>query len=116
MERKAHLATTTDGALKPRANRFSIQTPLKYRLRGETDWSTGVTTNISRSGVLFQAKRELEPNMGIEMRIHFPGKITGSSPVNLLCRGLVVRQESATDNKWHCSIAGTIVKHQLVSE
>jgi|WetSurMetagenome_2_1015567.scaffolds.fasta_scaffold628160_1 hypothetical protein len=110
------MTTISNSDLKPRANRFSIQTPLRYRISGETDWSVGVTTNISRSGVLFQAKRELEPNMQIEMQIHFRGQITGSGPVNLISRGLVVRTEAARDGKWRCGVAGSIIKHQLVAE
>jgi hypothetical protein len=110
------LVETTGLQWKPRAKRFSIQTRIQYRLNGETDWSTGITDNISRSGVLFEAKREIELAQMIEMRILFPAKITGSVPTNLFCRGLVVRTEPARASQWGCGIVSSIIKHHIVSE
>ena len=101
---------------KKRARRFPIQAPIQYRISGESDWSAGVTTNISYTGVLFQARRDLQPKKMIEMRILFPKEITGTVASNLFCRGLIVRTEAARDSKFSCGIAGSIMSHHLVSE
>jgi hypothetical protein len=110
------LAVLTGTKLKPRADRFSIQAPIQYRLSGETAWNRGITKNISHSGVLFMAEKRLETKALVEIQVHFPGDITGSIPANLFCRGLVVRTEPSTGGKWQCGIATSIVRHHLVSE
>jgi hypothetical protein len=101
---------------KKRAKRFPIQAPIQYRINGESDWSAGVTTNISYSGVLFQSRRDLQPKMMIEMRIFFSTELTGTVASNLFCRGLIVRTEAARDSKFICGLAGSIMSHHLVSE
>ncbi len=81
------------GGLKPRAERFPIRTPLRYRESGQTAWSRGTTVNISRSGVLFSAEKELLPKTMLELRILFPAEISAGTPANVICWGPVVRAE-----------------------
>jgi hypothetical protein len=38
----------------PRAQRYPLHIPLKYRPSGTPNWWEGRTENISRSGVLFE--------------------------------------------------------------
>jgi len=89
----------------PRAQRFPIQTPVRYRSSGEPDWSQGDTINISRSGVLFHFEKELEPGTMLEMRIVFPSELTGGAPASVVCWGPVVRKEgpalAAAIRKYH---------------
>lgn len=42
---------------RPRARRFEVSVPIRYRLADDHDWHAGVTKNISHSGVLFRVDR-----------------------------------------------------------
>ncbi len=74
-----------------RAPRFPIQTSLQYRQEGESEWHAGVTINISRSGVLFRADKNVMPDAVLEMQIVLPAEVTGEVPARVFCRGPVVR-------------------------
>ena len=78
--------------IKTRAPRFSLRLPIRYRTVGEPRWHDGITENISRSGVLFQAESELLVDTAIEMRVVLPvaGEVERSLP-EILCQGHVVR-------------------------
>lgn len=99
-----------------RAPRFSIMAPLLYRASGGRAWSEGTTINISRSGVLFWAEQDIDTNTEIEMRIEFPGKITGGTPANVVCHGPVVRKESTQPPESRAALAASIVKYRFVHE
>src|SRR5438270_1523382 len=74
-----------------RARRFSIQVALRYRIRTEERWRSGVTKNIGMSGILFLAEQVEEPSTHIEMRLALPMELSGESGAELICRGRVVR-------------------------
>src|SRR5580692_2608246 len=44
-----------------RAQRFNLHLPLRYRKVGDQGWRQGTTSNISRSGLLFNAEEVLQP-------------------------------------------------------
>ena len=97
---KPKMSTTKhfpEGALIPRAPRFTMQLPLQYRLSGESEWRRGTTENISRSGVLFRADQPLEPNASVEFSVELPTGIFGLAATAILCRGEVVRTVEAED-------------------
>ena len=81
--------------MKLRAQRFPIQTPLRYRRRGETAWSEGTTVNISRTGVLFQTEEKMEPETVLEMQIVFPSSMTAGAAAHIICWGPVTRTEAS---------------------
>ena len=81
------------GGFRPRAERFPIRTPVRYREGGQSDWSEGTTVNISRSGVFFFAEKEILPRTMLELRILFPAEVIGGNPANVICWGPVVRTE-----------------------
>ena len=58
--------------MKPRAQRFPVKVPLKYRHAGTSEWLDGRTVNISRTGILFDASEEIPLHSLLEMRIDFP--------------------------------------------
>jgi hypothetical protein len=78
---------------KPRAQRFPIQIPMRYRTRGEPAWSEATTVNISRSGVLLHAEKALQPQTVLEMLMELPTEIAGELPANVICCGPVVRSD-----------------------
>ncbi len=75
----------------PRAPRFAIQMPLRYRVSGQLDWHEGKTENISRSGVLFRANRSVELSTGIEMSFVLPVEVFNQPAAEVICSGLIVR-------------------------
>ncbi|MGC2194415.1 MAG: ATP-binding protein [Terriglobales bacterium] len=82
-----------------RAQRFNLHLPLRYRQLGEQGWRQGTTSNISRSGLLFNAEEVLQPNVQLEINLVLPAEIAGLSPTEVVCRGEVVRavdQEGAS--------------------
>ena len=75
----------------PRAQRFAIQMPLRYRRSGEVAWHEGKTENISRSGVLFQAEELLEMNTPVELSFALPVEVGGEAGAVVFCQSQIVR-------------------------
>ena len=73
-----------------RAQRFSIPLAILYSPAGETEWRSGLTENISRSGVLFRADRRMEPNTPIEILLDMPS-VVATTTGTALRRGRIVR-------------------------
>jgi PAS domain S-box-containing protein len=74
-----------------RAQRFSLNIPVHYRLVGQHQWLEGKTENISRSGVLFRAPSPVQPAALLEIALTLPNEIFGLSATDVLCRAEVVR-------------------------
>jgi hypothetical protein len=75
-----------------RARRFPLILPIRCRRAGEEGWISGVTINISSSGVLFRTSEPLDIDTQVEMTI-----VLGESPARageLRCDGHIVRIES----------------------
>jgi PilZ domain len=66
-----------------RAQRYSLQVPLRYRLVGQQDWSTGETINLSESGILFSTENLLEINARLEITFQTTGNPLLSSSTRL---------------------------------
>jgi hypothetical protein len=121
MSMSAAACTQGDGepqgrALPPRAQRFPIQTPLRYRASGATDWIESRTINISRSGLLFHAAGPLDLKTVLEMQILFPTEITGGNPANVVCLGPVVRTESLLGPENPAVMAAAIVQYRFTRD
>lgn len=100
-------------AYKPRAQRFAIQAPLRCRAGGDIVLTEGTTLNISRSGVLFRAEKEIKPTTMLEMRITFPGELTGNGPASILCWGRVVRIIASSPGS---VLAAAIIKYRFIKD
>jgi two-component system, cell cycle sensor histidine kinase and response regulator CckA len=96
-----------------RAQRFQLQLPLKYRRLGEEKWHEGQTRNISRSGLLFQAEDQLQPNVVLEINLVLPSEIAGLSPTEVVCRGEVVRTVMAHGEKVAPALAAKILQYRF---
>jgi PAS domain S-box-containing protein len=77
-----------------RARRYNLHLPLRYRQLGEKSWRPGTTENISRSGLLFHAAEQLQPNVQLEINLVLPVEIAGLAATEVVCRGEVVRSET----------------------
>lgn len=56
-----------------RAIRHPLQIPLRYRLEGQEEWSSGETLNLSESGLLFSSGQMLEVNSRVEITFQTSG-------------------------------------------
>ena len=98
---------------KPRAFRFHVQSPLRYRENGQTDWCEGTVINMSRTGVLFRAAHEVEPKTMLELQIRFP---TEDPPANVMCWGPAVRMELPQPPDSQPAIAAAISRYRFTHE
>jgi hypothetical protein len=82
-----------EGPIKgtPRAPRFPIQAALRYRVGNETDWLEGETVNISRTGILFRARKQEALKTPIEMSFNLPVTLADESGAIVFCQGEIVR-------------------------
>jgi hypothetical protein len=99
---------------KARARRFELQIPMRYRADGEGDWHTGITRNISRSGVLFQGEGWAEPRTHLEMTLLLPREIGAECAAEVVCRGMVTRSEWCGSEGGGPLIATRISHYRLV--
>ena len=73
------------------AQRFRLKIPVHYRAVGESEWLSGTTENISRSGVLFHTDHLIEPNAQLEITLVLPFDLVGLTSTEIVCRAEVVR-------------------------
>ncbi len=88
---KASRRQAKKAGLRPRATRFPVQIPFRYRRSGELEWSQGTTENMSCSGVLFRAQQLLPPDSSLEMQFALPPALAGEASEEVSCSGYVVR-------------------------
>jgi PilZ domain len=81
----------------PRSERFLIQTPARYRVKGEWQWCAGAVSNISISGVLLRTEKFIEIDSVIEARFVLPVEMAGEGAAEVICRGVVVRAVACPD-------------------
>jgi hypothetical protein len=97
----------------PRAQRFQIEVPMRYRAFGHHDWLKATTVNISASGVLFAAEPALAPETPVEMTLTLPQQIANAGAGRVLCHGRIVR---VADVDGHAALAATIANYRLMRE
>jgi len=97
----------------PRAQRFTLQMPVRYRRPGEHSWHVGTTENISRSGVLFRADDVLEPYTQLEINLVLPVEIAGLAAAEVVCRGEVVRSVQPPAPEGGPALAARILQYHF---
>jgi hypothetical protein len=101
-----------------RTRRFKLQLPLAITRAGaEKVTLTGLTTNISSSGVLFTTERE--PDLGGPIEYVITLLSEGSPPVNLRCIGKILRAERtplSADVSSTYQIAATLERYEFVRD
>jgi hypothetical protein len=75
---------------KQAAPRFSLELPMRYRRKGETQWRRSQSQNISSSGALFATTEMLPPGSVLEMEISMSAGTLKPTRVSALSE--VVRQ------------------------
>lgn len=97
----------------PRSERFNIQAPARFRLKGEWKWRAGAVYNISKSGVLLRTKDLVQVEAAIEVRFALPGQMAGEGAAEVVCRGVVVRTAACPEESGELMIASRIKFSQL---
>ena len=83
----------------PRATRFAMNLPVRYRVRGEKVWSYGMSVNVSVSGLLFRADRHVDPKARMQVELVLPGDEQGTASVT--ARGAVTRVSAESSGADH---------------
>ena len=97
----------------PRAQRYPIQIPLKYRPSGTPDWWEGRTENISRSGVLFRTDHLMPLQTPVDILMSLPDELGDAGSGLVVGQGRVVRTEPAQPDDPRPAVAVTIASYRL---
>jgi hypothetical protein len=101
-----------------RTRRFKLQLPLAITRSGaDRVAASGITKNISSTGVLFTAERE--PDLGGPIEYIITLNQDNTPSVNLRCIGKVLRSErmeSGRDDLPAYQIAATLERYEFVRE
>ncbi len=86
--------------------RYDVEMQLRYRILNSAHHAegTGISLNMSRGGVLFQADKFLPEGAAVELAIDWPIRLRGRIPLELHIMGHVVRCENnmvALRTSWH---------------
>ena len=99
-----------------RTRRFKLQLPLSITRAGaERVTFSGLTRNISSTGVLFTTERQ--PDLGGPIEYVITLNHDGGQSVNLRCIGKVLRSERATNGGGSgYTIAATLERYEFVRD
>jgi hypothetical protein len=97
----------------PRATRFSVRLVLRYRDAGGGPWHSGLTENISRSGILFRTRTPLEPGTPVELVLVLPGHVAGEPESRIRCEGRIVRTELPSAPELTPGVAARVHQYEL---
>jgi hypothetical protein len=100
---------------QPRAARFQIRLPIRYRLAGDADWRSGVTENISRSGILFRSDAVLPLNTPLDLVLLLPGRVAGQPTSRVRCQGAIVRTVSPPTPDEEPGAAARVAGYELAT-
>jgi len=99
---------------QPRAPRFTLEFPLRYRQQGGDKWEEGNMHNISRSGLLFTTERLHPLNTTIELTFALPKVIRDEPPATVRCKGEVVRSALVATEKCRAAMAIKILDYEFM--
>ena len=77
---------------QPRARRFILDLPVRYRAVGQADWHHARSENISCSGILFRTPELVEPSTMVEIIFRLEVDVVGESSPEVYCVGEVIRK------------------------
>ncbi len=77
----------------PRARRLKLDGPLRFRINSTSTWFEGEMDNLSQTGLLFHARKQMPLNVLIELVFEMPEEISGQKNRKVLCQGRVIRCE-----------------------
>jgi hypothetical protein len=99
-----------------RARRYEVAFAIQYRQRRKRRWRSGVTCNVSASGVLFgeaARDRQLHLDAPLEMELTIPSEVPGGVVTRIFCSGRVARIVDPGSADQPRIIAATISRYRL---
>ena len=73
----------------PRATRYPLTLPLRFRPAGADQWSYGLSVNISHTGILFETSRDVDVRDPLDIEVVLPGD--GEEQARIVTRAVVRR-------------------------
>jgi PilZ domain len=98
----------------PRARRLKLDTPVRFRAKGQTLWHEGVIENLSQSGVLFRVEEALPQNTLVEMIFEMPEEISGQKNSNVLCQGRITRAHEKRAREEGITLAASVLDYKFL--
>ena len=77
--------------------RYELHLPIHYRVSQKGSvarWGTGVTREISTTGLSFRTRKPLPIGSHVEMIVDWPAKYSEDQPIDLQLTGFIVRSDS----------------------
>ncbi len=99
---------------QPRAQRFDIRLPLRYRAQGEVAWHEGCSDNISHDGVYFSASCLMPVDTPIEISFMTLVGLSGETVAEIICRGEIVRMVLPASIDTQPRLAARIFEYRFV--
>jgi hypothetical protein len=99
--------------VSPRAERFAIETTIRYRIVGHEEWHQGKTENISGSGVLFRTRNLVARRTRVEMIFALPKGGPSAGGASVKCFGQIVRRVPPVRLGGESGLAANIEEYQL---
>jgi hypothetical protein len=77
--------------------RYELHLPLHFRVSQKgavARWGTGVTREMSTTGLSFRARKPLPIGAHVELIVDWPAKYANDQPIDLQLTGFVVRSDN----------------------
>ena len=100
----------------PRARGLRLESPLRYRAKGQSFWREGVIENLSQSGVLFRGDEPLPQNTLVEMIFEMPEEISGQKNSTVLCQGRITRVSPGSKAEDNTGLAATVLDYKFLGQ
>lgn len=97
-----------------RAMRFPVHLPIRYRVPETDEWLEAQTENVSRTGVLFETERMLEPSTVVDVKMEVPSPPGQASHAEVICRCEVVRVEPSSPHRIAPVVAVEIQNYRIL--
>ncbi len=76
----------------PRAQRFPLEVPIRFRSPADACWHSGTTVDMGRTGILFRTEQHVALDVTLDMCIELPGDIGTEFREMMIFRGRVARR------------------------
>jgi hypothetical protein len=104
------------GEFVPRADRFQMALPVRYRPVADEVWREGQIENISGSGILFRAGALLEPATKIELAFSLPSSDPHEPAASIHCNAEIVRVAPPRLPDTRPGLAAAIIRFRFSTE
>jgi hypothetical protein len=94
--------------------RFPIQIRILFRPKGQHEWRTGWTENMSRSGVLFHTHTAATAETDIEIRLVLEFEASLATPPEIVCAGRIVRATGGENERECATVAAQFTDYRFL--